>query len=323
MRACGGIAAVVALAVYTGCGQQMGQRAQPAPNSGPPQPVAARHLPNVYRVHARVLSGGLPEGEAAFAELRDLGVRTIISVDGARPDVETARRFGLRYVHLPHGYGGIAPDHVLRLARAVRDLPGPIYIHCHHGRHRSPAAAAVACVAAGLIAPEAAIDVLRTAGTSEHYRGLYEAAARVQPVDGALLASLEVEFSEQADLPPLAEAMVQIEAHYERLRTLQRHGWRAPVEHPDLSAAHEALLLREQFAELLRLGDVAHYGDDFRQLLHASRDAAVELESALRDRADPAREPSASQAAAAALQRVAVACDQCHHAHRDLPLSPR
>ena len=29
------------------------------------------------------------------------------------------------------------------LARAARTLPGPIFVHCHHGMHRGPAAAAV------------------------------------------------------------------------------------------------------------------------------------------------------------------------------------
>src|SRR5688572_20555590 len=65
--------------------------------------LSTQHLPNAVRVHERVISGGLPEGDAAFAELNALGVKTIVSVDGAKPDLETAAKFGLRYVHLPHG----------------------------------------------------------------------------------------------------------------------------------------------------------------------------------------------------------------------------
>ena len=105
-------------------------------------------LPNAYRLHPRVISGGQPEGEQAFARLKELGVKTVISVDGARPEVELARKYGLRYVHLPHGYDGVPDERASELAKAVRDLPGPVYIHCHHGKHRSPAAATVACVAA-------------------------------------------------------------------------------------------------------------------------------------------------------------------------------
>src|SRR4029453_11584488 len=135
-----------------------------------PQRIDSELLPNAYRLADKVISGGQPQGEAGFAELKNLGVRTIISVDGAKPDVELAKKFGLRYVHLPHGYDGVPDERVRELAKAVRDLPGPIYIHCHHGKHRSPTAATVACVAAGLLRPEAALTVLKTAGTSENYR---------------------------------------------------------------------------------------------------------------------------------------------------------
>ena len=62
-------------------------------------PIPGTELHNAHRVTEKVLSGAAPEGEAAFRKLRDLGVKTIISVDGAKPDVELARRYGLRYVH--------------------------------------------------------------------------------------------------------------------------------------------------------------------------------------------------------------------------------
>ena len=35
--------------------------------------------------------------------LAEAGVRTIVSVDGAVPDLDAARRWGMRYVHLEHG----------------------------------------------------------------------------------------------------------------------------------------------------------------------------------------------------------------------------
>jgi len=72
--------------------------------------LPAKHLPNAYRLHEKVISGGQPEGAEAFAELRALGVKTIVSVDGAKPDVELARTYGLRYVHLPIGYNGVPAE---------------------------------------------------------------------------------------------------------------------------------------------------------------------------------------------------------------------
>src|SRR5262249_40131969 len=152
--------------------------------------------------------------------LQALGVRTVISVDGARPDVAAARKFGLRYVHLPHGYDGISDDRAKELAKAVRDLDGPIYIHCHHGKHRSPAAASVACVGSGLLQPTQPLGVLSLAGTSENYRGLYRSAADARPLDGKLLDALNVEFRESVALPPLAEAMVTLEHAHDRMKLI-------------------------------------------------------------------------------------------------------
>src|SRR5262245_55603645 len=84
-------------------------------NAVEPTRLNSAYLPNAFRIHAKVMSGGLPAGEAAFAELAELGVKTIISVDGAKPDVMAAERHGLRYVHLPHGYDGISETRIKEL----------------------------------------------------------------------------------------------------------------------------------------------------------------------------------------------------------------
>src|SRR5688572_28625302 len=70
-------------------------------------PVDLPALPNVVRLAERLYSGGLPGGEPGFRTLQRLGIRTLITVDGARPDVATAKRYGMRYVHLPFGYDGL------------------------------------------------------------------------------------------------------------------------------------------------------------------------------------------------------------------------
>ena len=35
--------------------------------------LASEHLPNAYRIHPKVISGGLPDGEAGFRDLASLG----------------------------------------------------------------------------------------------------------------------------------------------------------------------------------------------------------------------------------------------------------
>lgn len=329
-NAVGLVGVVVAL---IGCGQPANRPAMSqndAPSKEPqsaaqqlPQRVAAEHLPNALRIHDKVISGGLPEGEAAFQELAALGVKTVISVDGAKPDVQLARRHGMRYVHLPHGYDGVPRERVEQLAKAVRDLPGPIYIHCHHGKHRSPTAAAVACVGAGLIAPSQSLAVLQTAGTSDGYKGLYESAREARRFESKLLDQLAADFPEKAALPPFAEAMVALEHTHDHLKRIAGAGWKTPASHPALDPAHEALLLREHFTEMLRSETAAGRTDDFLGSLRASESAARELEQAIEAGGGATAAEKRSLAAQKAFDRVTAECKACHTTHRDVPLSQK
>ncbi len=286
-----------------------------------PEKLNVPQLPNAYRLTEKVISGGLPEGDAAFQELQDLGVKTIISVDGATPDVELAKKYGLQYVHLPHGYDGVPAERVPQLAKAVRDLPGPIYIHCHHGKHRSPAAAAVACVGAGMLPASQALAVLKTAGTNPNYRGLYQSAERARAIDAKLLDVLEVDYPERMKIPPLAEAMVQVEHLHDHLKKLSQNQWQTLPDHPDLSAAHEALLLREQYTELLRTDAVKEQPEGFRVMLQASEKTAEELERVFLS-ATP--EMPLDEVRASELFKMATEqCSSCHKAYRDVPLGEK
>jgi len=288
----------------------------------PPQKLAVDHLPNAYQIHPKVISGGLPEGDPAFAELASLGVKTVISVDGAKPDVEIAKKYGLQYVHLPHGYDGVPELRAKELAKAVRDLKGPIYIHCHHGKHRSPAAAAVACVSAGLVSPEGAKTILQAAGTSPKYRGLYQSAESARVLEGRLLDELDAEFPETAPIPPMAEAMIEIEHAHDHLNALADNAWQPLPKHPDLDPAHEALLLGEHFTELMRTEAARTESEGFRKLLAEGEAAAQLLEDALQLRRSD-KSPTTEMKANAALEVVNKNCAACHQTYRDVPLSEK
>lgn len=284
--------------------------------------IETRHVHNAIWVGDKVISGNLPEGDEGFAELQSLGVKTIISVDGATPDVAMAKKYGMRYVHLPFSYDGIPSQRVKELAKAVRELEGTIYIHCHHGRHRSPAASSAACVAAGLLDEASALSVLETAGTSPHYRGLYQAAEQAAPLDAQLLAEMKVELPETAELPEMAEAMVALEHTFDHVKTVQAAGWITPADHPDLVPAHEALLLREHFTEMLRADYVQQEPEGFKQLLRDSERAAQQLEDALRAW-NHAASPAPPEAISTAAALVEKNCKACHEQFRDVPLSEK
>lgn len=269
---------------------------------------------NVWRLSDRVLSGGEPRGEEGFRAIAALGVKTVLSVDGARPNVEVARRCGLRYVHLPISYDGIPRARALAIARVARDLPGPLYVHCHHGKHRGPAAAAIATVALGQLTGDEATRFMEDAGTSPHYWGLYADVRAFRATDDEI-DSADATFPETSQVPGLTEAMTAIDERWERLALARGAGWRTPHEHPDIDPPHEALQLREQFAEIARSDDVRSRPSEFLGWLSESESAAADLEAALR-RADTA-------AAEAARVRLDATCVRCHEAYRDRPKDGR
>src|SRR4051812_38582828 len=78
------------------------------PSRAATQPANYQGLHNVVTYADGLYCGSVPEGKAGFATLAAIGIKTIISVDGATPEVELASKFGLRYVHLPVGYDGIS-----------------------------------------------------------------------------------------------------------------------------------------------------------------------------------------------------------------------
>lgn len=324
------VATSLPVAILVGCaetprptGPAGANDAQSGDRAGATVKLESDHLPNPVRIHERVISGGLPEGDAAFEELAGLGIKTVISVDGMTPDVATAARYGLRYVQLPHGYDGIPERRAQELAKAVRDLEGPIYIHCHHGKHRSPAAAAIACVCAGLIPSDQAPRVLEVAGTNPGYRGLYEAARNAAAFEDAFLDELEVDFQEVQEIPPMADAMVQLGHAHDRLKAVAAAGWTTPPDHPDLEPAHEALLLRELYTELLRTDEVAEYPSDFRDWLKESEATAEELEAVLRKWQATAPPSEPPQQLATLADRISANCKACHVEYRDVPLSEK
>jgi protein tyrosine phosphatase (PTP) superfamily phosphohydrolase (DUF442 family) len=268
-------------------------------------------LHNYRRLSERMISGASPETDADFAYLAAEGVKTIVSVDGARPDVEAAARHGLRYVHVPIGYDGIPREKQVVLAKAFRELPGPFYVHCHHGKHRGPAACMIGRMALDGITPEQAVAEMKDRGTDPRYRGLYAVPTTFREPTPEELAAAPSEFPAAVVVSGMTEAMVHVDATWERLKAVRKTSWKTPADHPNVEPAHEATILAEHFRELARTDDVARRDEAFRRHLKASEDAAWELSAALRAGALDAKK------AAEAFDSIASSCAKCHTAYRD------
>lgn len=269
-----------------------------------------RHLEHTRRLTDSVYSGAQPEGEEAFRELASMGVKTLISVDGLKPDVAAARKHGLRYVHLPIGYDGVPHERALELAKAIQELEGPIYVHCHHGMHRGPTAAVVACVVAGRMNNDQAVSAMKDLGTGPQYIGLWKSAREAKPASASELRDLKVDFRETSPIPPMVDAMVSLDAAVDHLELCRKAGWAPPPGHPDVDAPHEALKAHEIFVEILRTEEFKRRPDEFRAGMEAARSAAEELNLAL-SRGVPA---DVADRALASLQK---SCADCHQTYRN------
>jgi protein tyrosine phosphatase (PTP) superfamily phosphohydrolase (DUF442 family)/cytochrome c556 len=283
----------------------------PAPAATAVRPFAPQKLTdppgihNLLQASPRIYSGSEPHGEEAFANLATLGVKTVVSVDGARPDIEGARKHGLRYVHIPIGYDGVPKKAGESLARLVRESEGAIYVHCHHGQHRGPAAAAVACIAAGDATAEESRALLEAAGTGKNYQGLWrDVAAYAPPPKYAQLPELV----ETAEVESFAAAMAKIDRNFDNLKLCQQAEWSVPPEHPDIVPAQESLILKEGMREAIR-NLTADRNTEFKTWLAECEALAMNLEDALA-RKDPA-------AATEALQLLEASCKQCHGKYRN------
>lgn len=281
----------------------------PPPSESADLPVLLddEHAPlhNLIQVSPRIISGSEPRGTESFAWLKQAGVTAIVSVDGADPDVEAARAFGIRYVHIPIGYDGISEQEAAAMTRVMRDINGPVYVHCHHGKHRGPAAAAVCAIADGSLQPGDGDMLLKLAQTSPDYAGLYRDVARFRPLPQ--FAELP-ELAERAETEPLVTVMARIGRLHDELKAMQSARWQPDAAQPDRLPEQVAILLMEELRESGRHLS-AGYGDEFVAMMRECEQAAESLSQQLQagDNSEADRSFESAQSA----------CAVCHRDYRN------
>ncbi len=294
-------------------------RADEAP-AGKPGALAAKAVPpspgenkpgieHYRRWSDKLGQGAQPEGDLGFETLKKLGFTTVLSVDGAAPDVAAAKRAGLKYVHVPIGYDGVSREEALEIIQAVRSADGPVYVHCHHGLHRGPAAAAIAREGVEGVTNEVASQGLKESGCSPNYAGLYrDVAAFAKPTDDEM-KSVRKDLPEAVVPSGLRELMTHVDEHFDLLTELQPGDFAANEKHPDVDSAHEAAMLENSFRGALAMDDVKSKGDEFIALIRKAQSQAQELEDNIR-----AKDKKAGQDSYAALKAT---CTTCHKTYRN------
>ena len=262
-----------------------------------PRPSAAeRHYPGLHNTHLvrpGLISGSMPDGDDGWRSLAALGVRTVISVDGMPPDADAAQRIGAKVVHVPIGYNGVPRHQALVVARAVRDLPGPVYLHCHHGKHRGPAAAVAAaiCLDPSFTAADGQ-RFLAVAGTDSKYQGLIRVPTTFVRPDRAELDAVAADFPARAEVPDLAARMIAIDKLFDRVKLAG-------------ATSRDAVELAELYRESARLP------------------SGRVVESGLADLLTVAANQAERLAAPGGVAAATRSCTACHARHRDAAIATR
>lgn len=283
------------------------------PSLGDNKPRDLPGLHNIVAYHDGFYSGGVPEGDTGFAELQTLGIKTIISVDGAEPDVAKAKALGIRYIHLPIGYNGFDEQRKLELTRAARDAmkDGPVYLHCHHGKHRSAGAAGTIAASLGWMTPDQAVERMKVSGTAPSYKGLYACTAGATQLDTKLIDSVAADFPEVSHPATFVKAMVEIDEISDRLKLIEKAGWSVPKDHPDLVPAAEAGRLADLFRLLAESSKTQSHPPEFAAALKQDADRITALEEMIV--AQQRDEAKLSET----FKKVQASCKDCHAKYRD------
>ena len=273
-----------------------------------PEESAGVH--NVFHLSEQVISGSEPHGDEAFERLAAMGVKTILSVDGKVPDEESAARHGMRYIHVPIHYSGISEDELVRIAKTFREAEGPFFVHCFHGKHRGPAAAAVGrMVLDGATREQALAEMRQWCGTSSKYEGLFRTVASGEMPSTASTVRYAWDFPAAHPLGGFRQAMVEVARHWDNLVALEERDWQTDPKHPDVDARNEAAKLADLFARANGLPEVQSSPEDFRDWMDTSVEEAGRLQQSL--------EAGEGAKASKALRNVKQTCGSCHAGYRN------
>ena len=282
----------------------------------PTQPKDSAGLHNVFHLSPNIVSGSEPHGEAALEEIARMGVKTVISVDGQAPDHERARKHGLRYVHVPIQYKGITEDEVLKIAKTFRETEGPFYVHCFHGKHRGPAAAAIGRVVLDGASRETAVAEMRQwCGTAPEYEGLYRCILTQEMPAAAKTSAYAYDFSPEARFAGFRAAMVQVSRAHDHIQDLLKQPKLVDPDHPDLDVVNECRKLLGAFEGSMGFPEVKDGKDDMRGWMQGSVEGTRTLLASLT--AAKAGDATARTKAEADFKRVRSLCTQCHKVHRN------
>jgi protein tyrosine/serine phosphatase len=150
-------------------------------------PKFAQVAPNFYR-------GGMPSA-AALRELRDGGIKTVVSLAGEKKYLEAERtavhELGMKFVHIPlKAWRKPSNNDIDAFLQVVaRKEKEPVFVHCVHGRDRTGAMVAMYRIQHDSWSAERAYDEMKQHGFRTFFRPLVSAVNSFEKRNRAAVAS--------------------------------------------------------------------------------------------------------------------------------------
>ena len=281
----------------------------------PKSSIAETHL-KIRQLTPKVSYGPTPLTATEFNLLKAKGFNTIISVDGVAPNLNFSEPRSLDYVHLPIGYSGVDRQRALDLSKTADAASGRIYIHCHHGKHRAPVAAIIACAGNGSLPLNKITEVLQRNPSVKRYEGLLESARSAELFAKETLQDHQIVPHRRADLSITSFWMIELSKNANLLfQTAEQPKKLEPSSVVGLP--NRSLAVVEAFQELIRVN--ATSDPPYLQPLQASLNTAEEIHQHLLELQATSGTVNRSelwQESIDLMRKLRNHCNSCHRDHR-------
>ena len=281
----------------------------------PKSSSAETHL-KIRQLTPKVSYGSTPLTATEFDLLKAEGFNTIISVDGVTPNLNFSEPRSIDYVHLPIGYSGVDRQRALDLSKTADAASGRIYIHCHHGKHRAPVAAILACAGNGSLPINKITEVLQMNPSVRRYVGLMESARSAELFSKETLQDHQIVPHKREDLSITSFWMIELSKEADLL--FQTAEQPKKYESSSLEGlATQSLAVAEAFQELIRVK--ATSDPPYLQTLQASLSTAEEIHQHLLELQATSGTVNRSelwQESIDLMMKLRNHCTSCHRDHR-------
>jgi hypothetical protein len=157
---------------------------------------------------------------------------------------------------------------------------------------------------------------MKRAGTDPNYVGLYATPVNIRKIGTVNLDRVPAEFPEAVKPAGFTETMIHIDVQWDKLKLIKGAGWKTHRSNPDLTPAHEALMLTELFREAGRLPEIGAQPQDFRTWLMTAEKETLRLAGAVTSKNGNEADALAAEQA---FRAVGASCARCHAKYRDVP----